>query len=146
MATLANGGTAEYKKQPWTYIVKLDEVKMSKQQEYANEYGVKAYNQGFYKFGPMEQCATGEWVKWEDVEPFLRAAELRVQTAMETEEELRSAIRTAQRIVDDWRELYFTSKGTIDEVYGYNRLWRGFAVALSIILFGVVYYFVRIGA
>lgn len=119
---------------------------MSKQSDYVNEYGVKAYNQGFYKFGPMEQCTTGEWVKWKDVEPFLRAAELRVETSMETEEELRSANRTAQSLVNDWRELYFTSKDTIDEVYGYNRLWRGFAVALSIILFGVVYYFVRIGA
>lgn len=119
---------------------------MSRQSEYTNEYGVKAYNRGFYKFGPMEQCATGEWVKWKDVEPFLRAAELRVQTAMETEEELRSTIRSARSIADDWRELYFTLEGNIDVAYRYNRLWRGFAVALSIILFGVVYYFVRIGA
>ena len=117
-----------------------------RQSEYVNEYGVKAYNQGFYKFGPMEQCTTGEWVKWKDVEPFLQAAELRVETSMETEEELRSTIRTAQRLANDWRELYFTLKGNTSEAYGYNRLWRGFAVALSITLFGVVYYFVRIGA
>lgn len=54
---------------------------------YADEYGVKLYSQGFFRFGPMEQCGSGEWVRWADVEPFLRAAELRVQTAMETEEE-----------------------------------------------------------
>lgn len=105
MATLANGGTAEYKKQPWSYIVKLDEVKMSKQQEYANEYGVKAYNQGFYKFGPMEQCADGEWVRWVEVEPFLRAAELRVQTAMETEGRALEDVAYLQKSRDDWRSI-----------------------------------------
>lgn len=24
------------------------------------------YNQGFLKFGPMEQCNDGEWIKYED--------------------------------------------------------------------------------
>ena len=28
---------------------------------------MKRYNQGFVKFGPMEQCDDGEWVKYEDV-------------------------------------------------------------------------------
>lgn len=28
---------------------------------------MKRYNQGFAKFGPMEQCDDGEWVKYEDV-------------------------------------------------------------------------------
>jgi len=49
----------------------------------AHEYGITQYNHGFYKFGPMEQCDTGEWVRWAEVEPFLRAADLRVQTAIE---------------------------------------------------------------
>jgi len=29
---------------------------------------MKRYNQGFYKFGPMEQCKDGEWAKYEDLE------------------------------------------------------------------------------
>lgn len=132
MATLANGGTAEYKKQPWSYIVKLDEVKMSKQQEYANEYGVKAYNQGFYKFGPMEQCVTGEWVKWEDVEPFLRAAELRVQTAMETEQTTLIKLSAEERSAYEWRELYFGCKSAFAEALKWNSFWRITAVGLAI--------------
>jgi len=28
---------------------------------------MKRYNQGFYKFGPMEQCSDGEWAKYEDL-------------------------------------------------------------------------------
>jgi len=27
---------------------------------------MKRYNQGFLKFGPMEQCDTGEWARVED--------------------------------------------------------------------------------
>jgi hypothetical protein len=27
---------------------------------------MKRYNQGFGKFGPMEQCNDGEWVKYDD--------------------------------------------------------------------------------
>jgi len=27
---------------------------------------MKRYNQGFYKFGAMEQCDTGEWARVED--------------------------------------------------------------------------------
>ena len=29
---------------------------------------MKRYNQGFGKFGPMEQCDDGKWVKYEDYE------------------------------------------------------------------------------
>ena len=29
---------------------------------------MKRYNQGFGKFGPMEQCDNGKWVKYEDYE------------------------------------------------------------------------------
>jgi F0F1-type ATP synthase assembly protein I len=29
---------------------------------------MKRYNQGFGKFGPMEQCNDGEWVRYEDSE------------------------------------------------------------------------------
>ena len=29
---------------------------------------MKRYNQGFGKFGPMEQCDDGTWVKYEDYE------------------------------------------------------------------------------
>ena len=119
---------------------------MSKQSEYVSEYGVKAYNQGFYKFGPMEQCSTGEWVKWKDVEPFLRAAELRVQTAIETEQDSLARLGIAKGETNGWRELYFAAKSSIDSAWGYLRLWQALAVALSITLSGVVYYFVRTGA
>ena len=78
---------------------------MSKKQQYVNEYGVKAYNQGLLKFGPMEQCADGEWVRWAEVEPFLRAAELRVQTAMETESRALGDAAYLQRSRDDWKSI-----------------------------------------
>jgi len=29
---------------------------------------IQRYNQGFFKFGPMERCDTGEWVKAKDVD------------------------------------------------------------------------------
>lgn len=29
---------------------------------------MKRYNQGFLKFGPMEQCSSGEWVRYKDHE------------------------------------------------------------------------------
>jgi len=29
---------------------------------------MERYNQGFGKFGPMEQCKDGEWVRYEDAE------------------------------------------------------------------------------
>lgn len=29
---------------------------------------MKRYNQGFGKFGPMEQCNSGEWMKYKDAE------------------------------------------------------------------------------
>jgi hypothetical protein len=119
---------------------------MSTQQDKPYKYGVTAYNQGFYKFGPMEQCATGEWVKWNDIEPVLRAANLRVQTAMETKQDSIARLRNAKGEANGWRELYFTSKNHTDRTHRHNRLWRTLAVALSITLFGVVYYFVRIGA
>jgi hypothetical protein len=32
---------------------------------------MKRYNQGFLKFGPMEQCDTGEWVKHSDIDSYL---------------------------------------------------------------------------
>ena len=35
---------------------------------------MKRYNQGFGKFGPMEQCEDGEWVRFEDAD-----AELEIQ-------------------------------------------------------------------
>lgn len=28
---------------------------------------IQRYNQGFLKFGPMEQCSDGKWVKYDDV-------------------------------------------------------------------------------
>ena len=38
---------------------------------------MKRYNQGFLKFGPMEQCDDGEWIKYEGhekvVKDFLKA-------------------------------------------------------------------------
>src|SRR5574343_148727 len=121
-----------------------NEVFMSKQQEYANEYGVKAYNQGFYKFGPMEQCATGEWVKWKDVEPFLRAAELRVQTAMETEDELRSAIRSMQKLVDDWRDLYRKENSFNRTILRWNSFWRIMAFGF-LVMEGITVYMLTHG-
>ncbi len=33
---------------------------------------MKRYNQGFHKFGAMEQCDTGEWVKHSDVDSFIK--------------------------------------------------------------------------
>lgn len=78
---------------------------MRKKQQYVNEYGVTAYNQGFLKFGPMEQCNTGEWVRWTEVEPFLRAAELRVQTAMETESRSMADVEYLQNSRDDWKSI-----------------------------------------
>lgn len=74
--------------------------------QYAKEYGVKLYNQGFYKFGPMEQCDSGEWVRWADIEPFLKAAELRVQTAMETERTMANAYRLSSENAEGWKALY----------------------------------------
>lgn len=29
---------------------------------------INRYRQGFYKFGPMEQCNDGDWVKYDDFE------------------------------------------------------------------------------
>ncbi len=36
---------------------------------------MKRYTQGFKKFGPMEQCNDGEWVRFEDYEIIRRRIE-----------------------------------------------------------------------
>ena len=32
---------------------------------------MKRYNQGFHKFGAMEECNTGEWIKADEVDSYL---------------------------------------------------------------------------
>ena len=32
---------------------------------------IERFNQGFSKFGPMEMCSEGQWVKWKDVISFI---------------------------------------------------------------------------
>ena len=78
----------------------------NKKQQYVNEYGVKCYNQGFGKFGPMEQCTDGEWVRWKDVEPFLHAAELRVMTSMEYERNVQDHLEAYKRRIEEQAKTY----------------------------------------
>lgn len=32
---------------------------------------MKRYNHGFYKFGTMEECNTGEWIKADEVDSYI---------------------------------------------------------------------------
>ena len=102
--------------------------------KYAKEYGLTLYNQGFLKFGPMEQCDSGEWVRWEEVEPFLKAAELRVQTAMETERAFRDMNRLAIENADGWRDLYRDAVKSEKLLFKLNNIWRGISVALTVVI------------
>ena len=109
---------------------------MDMKEEYTQGYNVLLYNQGFGKFGPMEQCDTGEWVKWDDIEPFLRTAELRVQTAMETEKELSADIDYQKYLIDlqtrlseDWREKYYSEREVSEDLRKHLDNWRAAAIA-----------------
>ncbi len=102
---------------------------MNMKEEYTQGYNVLLYNQGFGKFGPMEQCDTGEWVKWDDIEPFLRTAELRVQTAMETEKELSAEIENLNMRVDLWKRDYYTELDISSEMQKHLDNWRAAAIA-----------------
>lgn len=61
------------------------------------------YNQGFYKFGPMEQTSNGKWVKHEDVVPLenvvkdlrKQVASLECQVANQVSETLRINLKRA---------------------------------------------------
>jgi hypothetical protein len=101
--------------------------------QYAKEYGVKLYNQGFYKFGPMEQCDSGEWVRWADIEPFLQAAELRVQTAMETEREAIEISELDRKNADGWKELYRGEAKFNKTILRFNKMWVGLTITATII-------------
>lgn len=105
---------------------------MSKQRQYVNEYGVKCYNQGFLKFGPMEQCADGEWVRWAEVEPFLRAAELRAQTAMETEGRALKEVAHLKKSRDDWRSICDQQSN------GLYQAGKSLTAAKGVVLFAVL--------
>lgn len=78
----------------------------NKKQQYVSEYGVKRYNHGFFKFGPMEQCTDGEWARWKDVEPFLHAAELRVLTSMEYEKNVQDHLEAYKRRIEEQASAY----------------------------------------
>ena len=67
-----------------------------------NEAGIKRYNQGFAKFGPMEQCDTGEWVKAEEAEVILKAAALRTETAIEDAKDQEILKDLADRKIGFW--------------------------------------------
>lgn len=96
------------------------------------------YNQGFGKFGPMEKCNTGEWVKVNDVLPEI--ADLKTAIHEHTSE--------ARKLICD-RDFYKTQMSTLEtnlENYykredGYFRMsitlaalafigWSAFAVVL----------------
>ena len=51
------------------------------------------YNQGFWKFGPMEQCKDGIWGKYAD---FLRVLQYAVKSKNQQIEELTEELRIAQ--------------------------------------------------
>lgn len=63
---------------------------------------MQRYNQGFLKFGPMEQCSEGEWVKYNDVAEIqaglysarMRTADLEALTAY-----LDRELRTSQYVI-----------------------------------------------
>ena len=73
---------------------------------YINEAGIKRYNQGFAKFGPMEQCDTGEWVKAEEAEVILKAAALRTETAIEDARLEGFKKDVSDRASDYWKEKF----------------------------------------
>lgn len=105
---------------------------MSTQQDKPYKYGVTAYNQGFYKFGPMEQCATGEWVRWNDIEPVLRATNLRVQTAMETEQELSGEVEYQTNRVSIWEEDYYARMDSLQELQKSLDTWRALCIGMAV--------------
>lgn len=86
----------------------------NKKQQYVNEYGVKCYNQGFGKFGPMEHCTDGEWVRWSEVEPFLRAAEFRVMTSMEYEKIVQDHLEAYKRRIEEQAAGYSKKLKTVE--------------------------------
>jgi hypothetical protein len=45
---------------------------------------MKRYNQGFGKFGPMEQCNDGEWVRYEDVKSIIKKLQEEVRESHES--------------------------------------------------------------
>lgn len=78
----------------------------NRKSEYTNQYGVNRYNPGFGSFGPMEQCNTGEWVRWKDVEPILHAAELRVLPSMEYEANVQDHLKAYKRRIEEQSAAY----------------------------------------
>ena len=112
--------------------------------KYAKEYGVKLYNQGFLKFGPMEQCDTGEWVRWADIAPFLEATELGVRIAKESDEAWAAKYYQAKNDSIDWKERYFLEKGFNDEIRKWNRFWVG-ATCLATIVSALQGWYILLG-
>lgn len=102
--------------------------------KYAKEYGVKLYNQGFLKFGPMEQCDTGEWVRWADIAPFLEAAELRIETAMKAETEAKRDLNYALRNSDSWKESCFSARDQKNEVSRKFEFCKLVGIAATVII------------
>lgn len=106
----------------------------NKKQQYVNEYGVKCYNQGFGKFGPMEQCTDGEWVRWKDVEPFLHAAELRVMTSMEYEKNVQDHLEAYKRRIEEQATVYSEKLKVINKTNATATMVLASAITVLLIL------------
>ena len=82
---------------------------------------MKRYNQGFGKFGPMEQCKDGEWVRYED----------------------------AEKEFDELKELFVKANDSVDNYYAKElksvekKFYWLALVAVSLVSLDIVYFILR---
>lgn len=79
------------------------------------------YNQGFWKFGPMEQCKDGVWAKYAD---FLRVLHYAVRSKNEQIEELTEELCRAQAQIKKLESrLQFVDKQHSSFIYKIGNLF-----------------------
>lgn len=68
---------------------------------------MKRYNQGFFKFGPMEMCNTGTWNKWEDTaQALVNLHKIHVKELAKKDEEIDQLKAELNRTI-----MFFQSRG-----------------------------------
>ena len=89
---------------------------------------MKRYDQGFGKFGPMEQCDKGEWVRYEEVRDNLNKIS-----------ELYSDLH--RNLLNEWSEECIKNAGLEADLICYRTGFWAIAAALVVIVIGIIVQF-----
>lgn len=98
---------------------------------------LQRFNQGFLKFGPMEQCSDGEWVRYEDVQKLIEYQMQRMEDIKDTADAI---ARQRDQLIEDNRDLadlYHDKRSLARSLDEDRRNWRA-ASGAFVIIFVVV--------